>query len=234
MNRHFRFFAILWAVMLAVYNAVVFLAHPVIPGYVVRYDARFWLAWGFVIAAFIGNLVCAYVAFRSENLKKLFYRLPLITVSRAGLIATTVFGCAFMLIPDFPAWVTAIVCVLIFAIELIAVVKAKWAGDAVEAVDEKVKTKTAFIRGLSSDAEGLVARAKSDAVKAECKKVYEAVRCSDPVSDDALSVIEAKITVKTDEFSAAVAADDAEKAKEVADGLIALIGDRNRKCKELK
>lgn len=54
------------------------------------------------------------------------------------------------------------------------------------------------------------------------------------MSNDALSVIEAKITVKMDELSSAVGADDAAKAKEIADELVILVGDRNRKCKVLK
>ena len=71
-------------------------------------------------------------------------------------------------------------------------------------------------------------------MKTECKKVYEAVRYSDPMSNDALSVIEAKITVKMDELSSAVGADDAAKAKEIADELVILVGDRNKKCRTLK
>ena len=71
-------------------------------------------------------------------------------------------------------------------------------------------------------------------MKTECKKVYEAVRYSDPMSNDALSVIEAKITVKMDELSSAVGADDAAKAKEIADELVILVGDRNKKCRALK
>ena len=55
------------------------------------------------------------------------------------------------------------------------------------------------------------------------------MRYSDPMSDDALSVIEAKITVKIDEFSSAIGADDADKAKELADEIVILVGDRNKK-----
>ncbi len=54
------------------------------------------------------------------------------------------------------------------------------------------------------------------------------------MSNEALSVIEAKITLKMDELSSAVATDDAEKAKEIADELVILVGDRNKKCKVLK
>lgn len=64
MKKNFKFFALIWAILLAVFNLVVFLIRPVLPGYEINYDARFWIAWGFIIAAFIGNLVCAYIAFK--------------------------------------------------------------------------------------------------------------------------------------------------------------------------
>lgn len=234
MKKNFKFYALIWAIVLAVFNLVVFLVRPVIPGYVINYDVRFWIAWAFIIAAFIGNLVCAYFAFKSENLKKMFYNLPLITVSWSALIAMLVVGCALMLIPNFPALIAAIVCIVVLAFNVIAVIKAGWAADAVNNIDEKVKAQTSYIKNLTFDAESILARAKSEPVKTECKKVYEAVRYSDPMSNEALSLIEAKITVKMEELSSAVGADDAEKAKEIADEIVILVGDRNKKCKALK
>jgi len=234
MKKNFKFYALIWAILLAVWCAVVFLVRPIIPGYVINYDARFWIAFVFIVAAFIGNLACAYFAFKAENLKKMFLNLPLITVSWSALIAMLVVGSALMLIPNCPALIAAIVCIVVLAFNAIAVIKAVWAADTVNRVDEKVKAQTSYIKNLTVDAEGILARAKSEPVKAECKKVYEAVRYSDPMSNDALSVIEAKITVKMEELATAVGTDDAMKVKEIADELVILAGDRNKKCKLLK
>lgn len=234
MKKNFKFYALIWAILLAVWCAVVFLVRPIIPGYVINYDARFWIAFVFIVAAFIGNLVCAYLAFKAENLKKMFLNLPLITVSWSALIAMLVVGSVLMLIPNCPAWVAAVVCIIILAFNAIAIIKSGWAADVVSKVDERVAAQTLFIKNLTVDTESLLSHAKSDAVKAECKKVFESVRYSDPMSNDALSVIEAKITVKVDEFSSAVGADDAEKVKKIADEIIMLVADRNKKCKALK
>ncbi len=234
MKKNFKFYALIWAILLAVWCAVVFLVRPIIPGYVINYDARFWIAFVFIVAAFIGNLICAYFAFKAENLKKMFLNLSLITVSWSALIAMLVVGSGLMLIPNCPAWIAAIVCIVVLAFNAIAVIKAVWSADTVNKVDEKVKAQTSYIKNLTVDTESILARAKGEPVKAECKKVYEAVRYSDPMSNDALSVIEAKITVKMDEFASAVGADDAEKAKEIADEIVILVGDRSKKCKALK
>ena len=234
MNKNFKFFSIIWVIIVAVWCAVVFLVRPIIPGYVINYDTRFWIASGFVIATFICNLVCAYFAFKAENLKKMFLNLPLITISWSALIAMLVASSVPMLIPNCPAWIAAIVCIVVLAFNAIAVIKALWAADTVNKVDEKVKVQTSYIKNLTVDTESILARAKSELVNVECKKVYEAVRYSDPMSNEALSVIEAKITVKVDELASAVGADDAKKAKEIADEIVILVGDRNKKCKALK
>lgn len=234
MKKNFKFYALIWAILLAVWCAVVFLVRPIIPGYVINYDVRFWIAFMFIVAAFIGNLVFAYFAFKAENLKKMFLNIPLITVSWSALIAMLVVGSGLMLIPNCPAWISAIVSIVVLAFNAIAVIKAAWAADTVGKVDEKVKAQTSYIKNLTVDTENILARAKSEPVKTECKKVYEAVRYSDPMSNEDISVIEAKITVKVDDFSSAVGADDAEKAKEIADEIVILVDDRNRKCKLLK
>lgn len=234
MKKEFKFYALIWAILLVVWCAVVFLVRPIIPGYVISYDARFWIAFVFIILAFIGNLVCAYLAFKAENIKKMFLNLPLITVSWSALIAMLVIGMVLMLIPNCSAWIAAVVCIIILAFNVIAASKVVWAADAVSKVDERVAAQTSFIKNLIVDTESILSRAKSDAVKAECKKVNEAVRYSDPMSNEALSVIEAKITVKVDDFSTVVGADDAEKAKEIADEIVVLVTDRNKKCKALK
>ena len=234
MKKSFKFYAVTWLILLTAFNAVVFLVRPIIPGFENHYDARFWIAFVFIIVAFIGNLVCAYFAFNAENLKKMFLNLPLITVSWSALIAMLVVGSGLVLISNCPAWIAAIICILVLAFNVIAVIKAVWAADTVNKVDENVKAQTAFIKNLTVDAENILARAKSESVKAECKKVFEAVRYSDPMSNESLSVVEAKIAVKVDEFSSAVGADDTEKAKEISDEIVILISDRNKKCKSIK
>ena len=138
-----------------------------------------------------------------------------------------------MLIPDCPAWIAAIVCAAVFGFGAISVIKAKAAADIVSDTDDKIKTQTLFIKSLTVDAEGLISRAKSEAVKAECKKVYEAIRYSDPMSSDALTGIESQITLKFNEFSNAVTS-GTDNIETLANEVVILVGDRNKKCILLK
>ena len=136
-----------------------------------------------------------------------------------------------MLLSLLPYWVGTILCAAVLAFNIIPVVKAAIAIDEVSAIDEKIKTQTLFIKSLTIDAESLVARAKSEAVKAECKKVYEAVRYSDPMSSSALDSVESEITIKFSKLSDAVISEDSETVVTLADEIIILLGDRNKKSK---
>lgn len=233
MKKGFQRYAAAWAVLLVLFNLICFVTPAEWYGFN-KFGGSFWAGYVVITLAFIGQLVCAQKAFRAENAKKFFYNLPLITVSYTGLILTLVLGGLCMAIPDVPNWLGAIVGAVVLAFTALAIIKASAAADIVESVDKKVAEKTALLRMATADAEVILALAKSAEVKAECKKVYAALRYSDPMSNEALSVTEAKITVKLDELKAAAAADDAEKTKAAAGEFILLIKERNAKCKALK
>ena len=233
MKKGFQRYTAAWAALLILFNLICFVTPAEWYGFN-KFGGSFWAGYVVIMLAFLGQLACAYKAFRAENAKKLFYNLPLITVSYTGLILTLVFGGACMAVPDLPNWLGAILGAVVLAFTAVAVIKASAAADIVESVDKKVTEKTAFLRVATADAEVILASAKSEETKAECRKVYEALRYSDPMSNEALSVTEAKITVKLGELKAAAAADDAEKTKTAAEDLMLLIKERNTKCKALK
>ena len=234
MRKNRLLFSLIWLILLAIFNLCVFLLRPMIPGLESGFDTRFWIAWAFIIAAFVGNLFCTLFAFRSETQNKMFFKLPLITVSWAALAAMALLGCGLILTPGCSARVAAVACILVLAAHAIAVIQGTWAASAAEKVEDKVKVQASFMRELTAKADGILARAKSDAVKAECKKVYEALRYSDPLSNESLAEIEETIVGSMDKLSSAVETNNAEKAKQIADEIILLASEQNRKCKESK
>ncbi len=233
MKKKFKLYIICWAILLALFNVICFVTPSETPRFS-KFDGTFWVGYIFITAAFIGQLICAYIAFKAENLKKLFYNLPLITLSYTGLILTLVFGGTAMAIPDLPCWTGAVICLLILGFNAIAVIKAKAAAELVESVDKKISRQTGFIKNLTAEAESLVSHAKSDEVRAECKRVYEAARYSDPMSNIRLADIEEKIAAEMQQLSEAAANDDPEIAAAAAVEIIALIEDRNRNCRSKK
>ena len=231
MKKGFKSYAIAWAILLVLFNIICFTTPNEIDG-MTKFGGAFWAGYVFITLAFIGQLVCAYFALKAENLTKLFYNLPLITISYTGLILTIIFGALCMAIPDLPNWVGIIICAIVLAFTAIAVVKAKAVGDIVAATDEKIKDQTEFIRGLTAEAQSLIAYAKTDDAKAACKKVYEALRYSDPRSSNALADTESEISQEFSKFADAVK--NGEDFNPLAEKLVLLIGERNTKCKATK
>lgn len=230
MNRNFKYYIAAWAVLAVIFNVIAF-ATPAVAG-ASKFDGAFWSGYVLIMLALIGQLVCAYFAFKAKSKEQIFLRLSLVTVSYSALILSFVVGAACMLIPNLPNWVGIILCALILGFTAVSVIKANAAVELVHETDARVKEKTAFIRMMTVEADNLMARAQTDEAKAMCKKVYEALRYSDPMSCNALSGTEAEISEKFSAFAAAVK--NGENASELADELIALIGDRNRMCKVMK
>ena len=232
MKKAFNFYFIIWAVAVVLFNVISFVS----VGWagLEKYTPSFWIGYVFITLTFIGQIICAYLALKDSDYKKTFYNVSLITTSYTGLIVSFIIGGLCMLISPLPYWVGILLCAIVLAINVIAVVKAAAVVDAVSSVDEKIKVNTFFIKALTVDAEGLVARAGNEAVKATCKKVYEAVRYSDPMSNGALAFIESEIAVRFSKFSEAVAAGDTVAVDRIAEELIILVNDRNKKCKLLK
>ena len=232
MKKVFKFYSAVWAILLALFNVISFVSvgWAGIP----KYTPSFWIGYVFITLSFIGQIVCAYFALKDDDIKKTFYNISLISTSYTGLILSFVFGGLCMIVSPLPYWVGIILCAIVLGFNVIAVVKATAAVDIVSGIDEKVKENALFIRTLTVDAESLMSRAKSENIKAECKKVYEAVRYSDPMSNGALDSIESDITIKFAKFFDAVVSEESEAVVIIADEIIILLGDRNKKCKLLK
>lgn len=232
MKKVFKFYSAVWAILLALFNVISFVSvgWAGIP----KYTPSFWIGYVFITLSFIGQIVCAYFALKDGDIKKTFYNISLISTSYTGLILSFIFGGLCMIISPLPYWVGIILCAIVLGFNVIAVVKATAAIDIVSGIDKKMKESTLFIKSLTVDAENLISRAKSENIKVECKKVYEAVRYSDPISNGALTSIESDITIKFSKLSDAVVSEDSAAVVTLADEITILLGDRNKKCKLLK
>lgn len=233
MKKYFKFYGICWAIALVVFNIITFISTGNTVG-ISNAGAGFWVGYIFITIVFIGNLVCSFLFFKEENIDKIFLKLPIIYIAYIALIVSLIAGAIAMAIPVIPYWVGIVVDVVILAVYAIAIVQANTAADVVSEIDDRVKAQTFFIHSLTVDAQTLMSFAQSDDVKTECKKVYESIRYSDPMSNDALAEIERQIQNEFKTFDDAVKKDNTELVKNSANKMIALINKRNSQCKVLK
>ena len=215
-----------WAICMLTFNIIAF----VVPN---EMKANFWVGYIFITLAFVGQLFCANIAFKAENAEKFFYNFPLISISFVGTVIMLIVAGLTMAISAIPVWVGIVFCLIILAFTAIAIINASVVSETVSNIDEKIKSKTLFIKMLTADATNLMSKAQTKEAKEITKKVYEIIRYSDPVSSDALSSLEAQITVKFKGFEKAIC-ENCENAAAVGEELIILMQDRNTKCKIFK
>lgn len=233
MKKNFKYYSVIWLISLVIFNVIVFVTPNEAAG-MSKFGGAFWVGYIFITIAFLGQLACALKAFKEENLQKVFYNIPLISISYTGLIAMLIAGTACMVIPNIPNWMGIIICMSILALSGTSIIKASVAADIVGKIDEKIKTQTQFIKMLTVDSQVLITSTINDELKAEAKKVYESIRYSDPMSNPALDEAEAQIQKEFVAFADAVKAEDLEVAKVVASELLNKVESRNKKCKMLK
>ncbi|MBR5712778.1 MAG: hypothetical protein IKX54_04205 [Lachnospiraceae bacterium] len=237
MKKSFSVYVIVWLIAFCVFSAISFITQAEVLGSK-GFETSFWIGYGFILISFVGVLVCAYLAFKSsienKELVSMFYKFPLISLSYWGLIAMAIVGSVVMAVPAIPDWIGVIVCLVVLAITAIEVIKAYTAADYVANIDNKVAAATEFVRTMTVRAESVADMAKSEAVKNACKKVTEAIRYSDPMSNQGLADSESRISLVFEQLSDAVSRGDDERALETAENLQALVNERNRLCKLMK
>ena len=234
MKKNFKYFSITWLVGFVLFNAITFLIPNEVFG-VTRFDKGvFWISYALVSASFIMQLITAYKFIKADSNEKLFLNIPLLKTGYSALIVATLVGLICMVFPILPSWIGAIVCLLIAGYFVIACVKASTVANVVADIDTKVKTKTAFIRMAIVEAENILARARTEEIKVETKKVYEALKYSDPMSNPALEDIEQEIDKGLKELKNAVTCNDSAKALSVTASILLNVKERNSKCKLLK
>lgn len=232
MKKNFKYYVFSWVVLLGLFNLFAFII-PSLPN-AEKFTASFWIGWGVTTAAFFGQLVCSYIAFKEGSAKKTFYNVSLFTTSYTGLIITAIVGIICIVITSLPYWIAAIVCATVFVVNAIAVAKAKVAINLVVAVDKKVEKATTFIYEMREESESLLARAKTDNIKDVCKKVRDAFKFSDPMSNANLSTVDGEIKTHFDILKKAVVEEDLAVITSESDEVLTLIAERNNKCKRLK
>ena len=231
--KKFGFYSIGWLLFLGLFNVVAFVTPNEYNG-ISKFNAGFWVAYVFITVAFIGQLACAYYIFNVKKTLKPFYSIPVLAASITSLVLITLVGSLFMAIIVLPPWIGIIVCSIVLVLNIVYVAKSAVAVEMVADIDKKIKVKTIFIKLLTADAETLVAKAESEELAAIAHKVYEAIRYSDPMSDDALASVEDKITMKFNELSEAFDNKDIALAESCSKQLLIYITERNSKCRVLK
>ena len=227
MKKNFKYYIITWLISVAVFNIISFIAPIIRVG-------LFWVGYAIITVMFIIQLACSLMFFKQNNKEKIFLNIPIITISYAALVVSVIVGLVFMAITGVSFWLAIIIASLVTGFYLIAIISVKTATDSIENTNEKVNLQTLFVKSLNVEVQKLAQKAYNDDIRLITDRVCEAVRYSDPVSNESLADCESKITLKFKEFEKSVVEHNTELAEKISNELISLINERNQKCKLMK
>lgn len=221
MRKGFGLYYLIWLILFLMFVVGIIIT-PDTWGVFYKYNNTFWVGYITIAITFLAQFICTTLAFKDKE-REFFYNIPIIRISYAGLIVTMITGIICMVIPDFPWWMTILLCLLIILLYVISIAKAKTAANIVASIDDKIEAETSFVKELTVKAKLFSAQNKSK----EAKKVYEAIKYSYPRSIKNVTQLEEQINAQFIEFT-----EDANETS--AEELIKLIKERNEICKTYK
>ena len=170
-------------------------------------NASFWIAYVAEIIAIALQVPIFKVAFGgADDLKSKFLGFPIARVGYTYLIIQTILSVMFFSMGwiPVPAWITAVVCVLVLGIMLVCSITADIARQTVQSIEQTSKADTSLMMSLRTRSSQLVNRTNDPALKKELERLAENIRYSDPVSSAAIAVEEQRLVSALTQLESAV------------------------------
>lgn len=225
-----KYYVAAWVTVVLVFHLIMFL----LPRAELKMqNGTFWVIYFAILASLIGQAVCSMMYAKKEKKEERFLYIPVVLISYIALLMCLLLALEAVLISFLPTWFTVIVAVLVLAFYALSVIRTMAAAEMVMTVGQKVEQQTDFIRSLTARARAMEQNAP-EAYRQQVKRVYEALRYSDPSSTEKLAGIEEEIDTVYRRFAEAVKAADEAAIRNEADALCALIKERNELCKRYK
>jgi signal transduction histidine kinase len=223
---------------IAVYGIIFVLFNVIYLGIPFVKTAASWIVYGFTLISILASfLIAIYAFFNGEGLTSKVYGFPVFRIgylyagSQLALCIIISFIAAFT---EVATWIPTILSIVLMGVAAIGVIATDNARDVVEEIDQNIVEKTRTVVRFRLDVEGIVDCCQDTSLKKSIEKLSEAIRYSDPVSNEQLKSIEDKLGVEVNNLSEMVTANDVEAAQKKVLEIQNLLAERNRKCKALK
>lgn len=230
-TKNFKMIAAIGLIVLLTYNLIFF----VLCGFP-DHEATFWISWVFMMVAF-ASLSLTWIVLKEKGMvmRDWLFGFPIFNHSIIYIIAEFVLSTIFVIFEDDVQWIWAFAIQFVLAaVYLILAISCFLAKSIITEVDTKVTDKTRFMKLLRADAEMLVEACDDPTLKEECRKFAEAVRYSDPMSNDALYELEQEINLVISDCNRMISIKSYEEARLLCRRAHLLLIERNKKCKALK
>ena len=221
--KQYAMIAVIYAAIFAIYNIIVMLAFD-------NKNNIFWISYGFVTVGLIINIAIALITFKTTNVEAAFMGIPLMSFSVFYVIAELFAGIVFMLFRSYVSMeLTLAVQAILLLLFVIFAVVALLARNAVESITHEIESKVSGIKSLSVDVKVLSEQCMDSELKAELHKIAEAIRYSDPMTNNAVADLDNMISSKVSELKYQCNQNNKDEAMQICYRLGAYISERNQK-----
>ena len=197
-------------------------------------NSTFWFVWAFTfIVNYLGVLGCSYLA--KEKTKNDFVNnTPLYFSMYLFSFIYILLGMILMFIPSVQFTLALILEAIVSIFYIVTVLFLYNAISHIKSNDEKQAKKVFFIRNLQTEVDFCLGLVKENENKKLLIQLQEAIRYSDPMSDDSLESTEQQIELLVNRIKNECIVSNEQAIKELVDNLLNLIKYRNEKVKQLK
>ena len=187
MKKGILYYLAAWIIAAVSFTAVFFIVGSKSPfGY-------YWTGYLAAMLFLLIHLVTGLMVMSRKSARQMVYHAPMMKYSYSGLVLSLSASLYFITKPYLPSWLGIIAQVIIAAITIILALGSKAGADIITAQDRKTTEQTSFMLLMTNRAELLMKQESDPELKREYKKIYEALKFSDPMSVPEVRNTEKKI-----------------------------------------
>lgn len=221
-NKNLLLTGLIYAILLAVYNLLVFVIFK-------NHTSVFWISYAFMTLAFVVQVVSMLLSFKKGDVETAFFSIPLASFSVFYFFAELCVSVVFMIFQGVGVTIPLVIQILILATFSVIAIIALMARDAVQEIGDNVKQKVVQLKSTKVDIDILVASCLDPDLKAKLKRLSETIKYSDPMTTDAIADVEQRIQQKVSELRIYCENSEVEEAKKTCLTLELLYIERNKK-----
>lgn len=229
---------LVYVILVALLNLIIFAIFK--PGNLANNDLKlvFWFSYGFVMLAFVLQIVSILTGRFETGVESVFFGIPLVSVSLFYFIITTVLSLAFMVLVSFGAKVPFMLmlvleCLVLGLYTVVFIISLSHKNIVVE-IDKNIKKNVFAIRTLVTDVESLAEAVDDSQLKAKLNRLAEDIRYSDPMTNDVVAELDLQMKDAIAELEVYVSEQDYSNAESKIRQAQLLISKRNKRLADSK
>lgn len=201
-------------------------------------EPAFWIGYVAELAAVILQIPVFKLAYPvGTDLKSKVLGYPLFKIGVSYLVVQTILSFVIIALGSsgsIPAWLAALLCLLVFGFALLFGMSANMARTAITNLETATAADTHLMKSLALRAQNLVTKTNNPALQSELRKLAEKIAYSDPVSSPAIADSEYRLSTLFGQLEAAVCSPQGTGVMDLCQSVNIALDDRNAACKASK